>query len=266
MDGCDDNTVKADEDFFHGWAVKALIACGALLGPVLVWDKALFRTMNALHSPSSDKIWLGITTLGDGLVLTVLAGALLPAKPRATALALILLMLSSVVVHPIKRTTESPRPVTVMESAHLVGPRLRSNGFPSGHSAAAMTVALGVGHYCRSPWTAGAALAAAALVGLSRVFVGAHFPGDALGGFIVALALYLGARWILTEPLRRRIPQYPRIRSKWFRVAFLTELTLAVVVFFPYSVLYAESPMFAQAAAILSVTAAVFTLARNTTW
>ena len=60
------------------------------------------------------------------------------------------------------------------------GPAQGGLGYPSGH--AAVSVALGI--LATSSTRARAiALSAAALTGLSRIYVGAHMPLDVLGGF-----------------------------------------------------------------------------------
>ena len=65
--------------------------------------------------------------------------------------------------------------------------------FPSGHAAAAMSVALGYG--VAFPALAVPLLVLALLVGFSRVRLGAHFPGDVLAG--QGLALGAGALVLL---------------------------------------------------------------------
>jgi membrane-associated phospholipid phosphatase len=244
--------------FFRSLYLWAFLGCALLFCPVALWNKEVFSAINGLHSPVSDAMWLAFTTLGDGLVLAVIAGALIPSKPRATAFAIALLMLSSFVVHPVKWIAKTPRPVKALDAVHSVGPRLRSDSFPSGHSAAAMAAALGLGHYCRNPWTAGAVLGTAALVGLSRVGVGAHFPADALGGFLIAFALYWASGLFLWPTLEKVVPRSPPFSSKWFRAAFFAELGAAACVFFVYSEAFAESPTAARVTAFLALSASVW--------
>ena len=59
----------------------------------------------------------------------------------------------------------------------------RSSSWPSGHAAAAATFVLAVS---ASNKAVGVALAPlAVLIGLSRVYTGAHYPGDVLAGFAI---------------------------------------------------------------------------------
>jgi small-conductance mechanosensitive channel len=93
-------------------------------------------------------------------------------------------------------------------------------------------------------------LALASVVSLSRVFVGAHFPRDVLGGVIVSLALfYLFVRfaWSRWEP---RIPLRPRFNNWGFRAAFDLELLGALFVMFVYAPRFADEWAFLTSVAL----------------
>jgi undecaprenyl-diphosphatase len=81
--------------------------------------------------------------------------------------------------------------------------------FPSGHTAGITAVALVTALLLVSAansrrWAAGLAafgvLAVAALMGVSLVAVGAHFPSDILGGFLVALTAVSATAAALAPP------------------------------------------------------------------
>jgi membrane-associated phospholipid phosphatase len=79
-------------------------------------------------------------------------------------------------------------PVVVRGSAQ------RGLGYPSGHAAVALT--LGLVAASRSRRTAGAAVALAAMTGMTRMYVGAHLPLDVVGGLAIgALGGTAGAAW-----------------------------------------------------------------------
>ena len=61
-------------------------------------------------------------------------------------------------------------------------------GFPSGHVATTAAWALGLAWVRRKPWQLGAAGTWIALMALSRMYLGRHFPADVLGGLVVGVA------------------------------------------------------------------------------
>jgi undecaprenyl-diphosphatase len=101
----------------------------------------------------------------------------------------------------IKPAVARPRPI----EAGLPGvPRAPINGrfgFPSNHAVnmAAAAAVLCFAYPAGTPVFAGAA----ALIGYSRIYVGAHYPGDVLGGFALGAALgWALARLLLGPPER----------------------------------------------------------------
>ncbi|NLH49039.1 MAG: lipid-A-disaccharide synthase [Myxococcales bacterium] len=94
---------------------------------------------------------------------------------------------------------------------HIVGPKYGWRSYPSGHAAAAFGAAAALIYVYRR-WWSWLLLVPAALVGLSRIYVGVHFPLDVLvGGAIGAVnSVVLLAWWRpytglgLRRPARRR--------------------------------------------------------------
>jgi membrane-associated phospholipid phosphatase len=133
-----------------------------------------------------------MTTACEGWATALLAlGAILAievrwrgAAARFAPLALALIA-NGLIIHGLKSHWGTPRPLEVYGPSlvrSLVEP-LRKTGFPSGHSS---TIALAASYLVvvygrRMAWT----LAVAALGGFSRIYVGAHWVFDVLGGFVV---------------------------------------------------------------------------------
>lgn len=67
-------------------------------------------------------------------------------------------------------------------------------GFPSGHVATTAAWSLGLAWSLRKSWPPGVAFTWIALMALSRMYLGRHFPADVLGGLVVGVAAFALAR------------------------------------------------------------------------
>lgn len=95
---------------------------------------------------------------------------------------------------------ERPRPFTAHATlTHLLSAPSADPSFPSDHAAVAMAIAFAVLAFSRR---AGFVfLGAAALIGLSRIALGMHYPSDVLAGMVIGwgaalLVTRFGAPWI----------------------------------------------------------------------
>ena len=79
----------------------------------------------------------------------------------------------------------------------------RGTGYPSSHTAVIVSVIVGAWPWLNRPWRVGGVVAAAA-VGLNRMYVGAHFPLDVLGGVSVGLVAG-GIVLVVGQRLSRRV-------------------------------------------------------------
>jgi undecaprenyl-diphosphatase len=96
------------------------------------------------------------------------------------------LVLSHLLVQLVKRAVSRPRPsVGEAHAALLKAPDRFS--FPSGHSAAAMSIAFA--YAVAYPPLAAPLVGVAMVVGLSRVVLGVHYPGDVLVGQLMAVLI-----------------------------------------------------------------------------
>lgn len=136
--------------------------------------------------------WRVITHSG-GAIATVLA-CLVPLMMGWYHIGLIvtsIVVVSHVAVQIVKRTVGRPRPAAGTDVLALAAEPDRFS-FPSGHAAAAMAVALGYGFI--APASLPLLVAAAMVVGVSRVVLGVHYLGDVLAGQCLALLTALLVR------------------------------------------------------------------------
>jgi membrane-associated phospholipid phosphatase len=222
--------------------LAALAVSIAAFVPVLFFDTSIFTTANSWHSPLTDQVWLALTALGDGLALGIIVGAFVVINPRVVAIGIPLLLLSSLTVNLIKAVLPSLRPAELMDAVHVVGPLLRSGSFPSGHAAAAMAAGLSIASYCSFRPARAMAVFMAILIGISRIFVGAHFPKDVMAGIVCALVLFLIIRALFGPSLEARIPDRPPFRARLFWAAIWLEIVTALFTIFIYGPYYSEFP------------------------
>jgi len=81
------------------------------------------------------------------------------------------------------------RPFATHPSAHVWGSRSHDPSFPSDHASAAFAIAFAVFFFDRL--VGSVFLVAAVLIGVGRVFIGAHYPADVLAGALVGFAVAL---------------------------------------------------------------------------
>ena len=220
MTAIGDNTA---EEGASGMARQAgvprwLLVC-AIVGVVagqLVHHSALDRAwLLALHQRPwrGDDAWLFLTQMGDSAWVLLVLLALAVRSPQRLAWLLKSWILGAIASPLLKRAWDTPRPLAVLDPALLqaVGqPAAGHHAMPSGHAMAAGTwVALWFCFLPRSPW--GHAVRVLALCGglavaLSRVAVGAHWPGDVLTGFgLGVLLVALAVAWESRRPWAQRL-------------------------------------------------------------
>lgn len=125
------------------------------------------------------------------VALVLMLGAL-PGLQNAGILAAFALALSHGIVHVAKRTVNRPRPHLPV-GLEALGAAPDRFSFPSGHSAASLAVAVPVA-VALGGLAAVALVVIGLIVGFSRCYLGVHYPGDVLAGWILAVVgLWAGA-------------------------------------------------------------------------
>lgn len=140
-----------------------------------------------VRNPILTPLLIAITTLGNsGIIWIIFSLALLvPKKTRRIGLMSILALLLSLLINNIilKNLVARTRPYEMVEGlVPLIG-RPRDYSFPSGHTGSSFASAWVL--FRKLPAGYGiSALVLAGLIGISRLYVGAHYPTDVLFGVL----------------------------------------------------------------------------------
>lgn len=164
------------------------------LKPIDKVDASVYLMINNLPHPRlADRLVYGLTsamTGGNGwaLILGLLAIRRKKYAMRAAMKILPAIWLSSgIVEYPIKKYFRRRRPFISIMRAIVVGRKPGNFSFPSGHTAAAFAGSALLS--CYFPKGRGLFHTLASATGLSRIYVGAHYPGDVISGAVVGTIL-----------------------------------------------------------------------------
>lgn len=132
--------------------------------------------------------------------------------PTAMSAALCAAASAGLAVTLVKEGVDRARPPVAEPGLDPVGVIPASASFPSGHSATAFATAVAVGLVY--PRLRVPLLVLAALVALSRVYLGMHYATDVLVGTALGVAIGLATGWAVLRVARRpTVPAGRRARS-----------------------------------------------------
>lgn len=173
-------------------------------------DGGILLALQAVRSDFLDPLVEAYTSTGNaGMIWIVLSLAMLCFKPtrKAGVLALCAMALGLVCTNMIlKPLVARPRPWLDVAGLVPLIDEPDPNSFPSGHTCAAF--AAGMIWVRVLPWKWGRVLAVilAVCMGLSRLYVGVHYPSDVVAGALVgsACAWSVWHVYLLRRKRRRR--------------------------------------------------------------
>ena len=148
-----------------------------------------------------DPIMSFYTRLGDAGMLFIALGLvmlLFKSTRRAGFSALCAMIIGLVVVNfTIKPLMARERPWLVIEGFVNLVEEKDPNSFPSGHTNAAFAFALALCMTAPRRWMKITAVCAGLVMGLSRLYVGVHFPSDVLVGALIGSLCGLAGAWVV---------------------------------------------------------------------
>lgn len=162
----------------------------------LHWMNRLDSTLCIRINRTSQNRWVRrffrlVSRLGDGLFWYAVMLGILLSQSNAGVLPCLHMaatgLCGTLVYKWLKAKTLRPRPYEVHQDVWLTGIPLDRFSFPSGHTLHAVAFcAVGLAYYPMLAWLL---LPFTALVGISRVVLGLHYPSDVLAGALIGLTL-----------------------------------------------------------------------------
>jgi undecaprenyl-diphosphatase len=179
-------------------ASSAFILFAAVVsgGTTQRFDERVLAWLSRYRSPTLDEAALEVTSLGNGIVLFALVLVasvfLWETKHRWSVYLLIIASLGGKVLNGVlKNLFDRPRP-SIVDHIDVV----HSLSFPSGHAMASLITYGSVAYLVArlettarlrtTTWTVAVILIMG--IGLSRMYLGVHYPSDVIAGFVAGLA------------------------------------------------------------------------------
>ncbi len=187
------------------------------------WEAELIRALQSAASPLLDAFFLVLTQCGGDLFWLIAIFICFAAGRKRYGVGLSVLLLTSFYgTYALKHAIGRPRP----------GPELRrpvaeeelSPSMPSTHASEAAGNFGYVAEKSRKKWTTGLCALLAGLSGLSRIYLGVHWPTDVLAGFAFGLLILAVWAWLIEPRAWARLPALSERIDK----AYLTPLPVLI--------------------------------------
>ena len=171
------------------------------MDPILEWGIEVIVALQAIRSPALDAFFQGVTFLGDAEFYLLLAPIFIwSVNYRLGARLGVLLLLSSYINEALKNALMQSRPCEPRPD--LCIDQAEGYGIPSGHSQNAIVFWGVIAHWISKAWAWAVAILLMLLIGLSRIYLGVHFPSDVLVGWVIGIVI-LGIYIVLGERVEK---------------------------------------------------------------
>jgi undecaprenyl-diphosphatase len=161
-------------------------------------DRSAVEWLSSLHWPLVTPVMKGLTYAGAGgtiWIVIALVVALRLRRPLVLVAVVATILLTSRADAVLKDAIGRARPFVGDPSVHPSIALPHDASMPSGHAMNAFAGAVLLGAVVpRARWPL---LVLAALIALSRVYLGVHFPSDVIAGALLGSAVGAAAAWLL---------------------------------------------------------------------
>ncbi|MFZ4615451.1 MAG: phosphatase PAP2 family protein [Rectinemataceae bacterium] len=205
------------------------------MDPILAWGLDVVRLAQGFASPALTTVMKGISFLGSEPFYLIMLPILYWAVDRDRGARIALVFLASAFVNAwLKDLFGQSRPFDFDQALGLAIEG--SHGLPSGHAQGSVVFFGMAAYFLPKPWKAVVAILFPLAIGVSRIYLGVHFPTDVLLGWGLGLLFLLGNHLVgerLEGPLQK-------LGERW-------RLILIAIITFGMNVLYSQDVSLAAA-------------------
>ena len=189
------------------------------------------RAVQSIHNPFLDTFFEAITILGEEIfIIPLLLIIFWSVNKKFGEILAFTVFTSYLLNNSLKEFFSFERPIGEEGIRTLRPETATGKSFPSGHSQSAAATAGAFSLYLKNRWVTIVSLTLMVLVGLSRLYLGVHYPKDAIVGILLGLLVAL-------------------ICSKLFQKVDLLKMYLVVLILFLPALFFAQSTDFIKSLA-----------------
>jgi undecaprenyl-diphosphatase len=172
----------------------------ALIEKINAWDMGVFLSVfRDRESAVMARCMRAVSATGDGYLYPLIVAGLFVCAPAQAMSFLISACVAFALELPayriVKQKIKRNRPYQSMPNIHNRVIPADQFSFPSGHTAAACVMAVLLGHFF--PWATVSAYVWVLLIGMSRVYLGVHYPSDILAGMVLGFGCALAGLCVI---------------------------------------------------------------------
>jgi membrane-associated phospholipid phosphatase len=172
------------------------------MSQIYTWGIHFIQGMQALGGPFLDGFFKGVTFLGDEEFYLLLFPLLFWCLDTKFGAKLVyVLLISGAINYGLKDLFTQPRPFVLQPGINLV--EATGYGLPSGHSQSAVVIWGTLALRIKKAWIWIVAVSLMLLIGVSRIYLGVHFPTDVLAGWAIGAVLLSLVVWVVPGIIRR---------------------------------------------------------------